>query len=42
MDELMTKYLRSIEENWQPSDLLPDSKDENFLEEVKEIQGLAR
>ncbi len=42
MDEMMTKYLRSIEENWQPSDLLPDSKDENFIEEVKEIQGLAR
>ncbi|WP_031425391.1 acyl-ACP desaturase [Flavimarina sp. Hel_I_48] len=42
MDELLTKYLKPIEENWQPSDLLPDSTDPNFMEEVKEIQELAR
>ena len=26
MDELLLKYLKPIEKNWQPSDLLPDSK----------------
>ncbi len=41
MDEFITKYLRPIEENWQPSDLLPDSKDPKFIDEIKEIQELA-
>ncbi|MEM9987379.1 MAG: acyl-ACP desaturase, partial [Bacteroidota bacterium] len=41
MDDLLNKYLRNIEENWQPSDLLPDSRSENFFEEVQEIQELA-
>ncbi len=42
MEEILEKYLKPIEENWQPSDLLPDSKDPKFLEEVREIQGLAK
>ena len=42
MDELLTKYLKPIEENWQPSDLLPDSKDSQFFEEVVEMQELAK
>ena len=42
MDELLNKYLKPINENWQPSDLLPDSTNPNFTEEVKEIQELAR
>ncbi len=41
MDELLDKYLNNIEENWQPSDFLPDSSSENFFEEVQEIQELA-
>lgn len=41
MDELLTKYLRPIEENWQPSDFLPDARDPKFFEEVEEIQALA-
>ena len=41
MDELLAKYLKNIEENWQPTDFLPDSRDPNFFEEVKEIQALA-
>lgn len=36
----MDKYLRPIEENWQPADLLPDSSSENFHEEIQEIQSL--
>ena len=42
MGELLEKYLKPIEQNWQPSDLLPDSKSPEFFEEVKEIQELAK
>lgn len=42
MDELLSKYLRPIDENWQPSDFLPDSREPGFLEEVEEIQALAK
>lgn len=42
MDELLSKYLRPIEENWQPSDLLPDSREPDFFEEIEEIQALAK
>ncbi|HEA29292.1 MAG TPA: acyl-ACP desaturase [Leeuwenhoekiella sp.] len=42
MDELLNTYLKPINENWQPSDMLPDSTSPNFTEEVKEIQELAR
>ncbi|MFT5723141.1 MAG: acyl-[acyl-carrier-protein] desaturase [Bacteroidia bacterium] len=41
IDGLVAKYLQPIEKNWQPSDFLPDSKDPNFIEEIKEIQALA-
>ena len=42
MDDFITKYLKPIEENWQPADLLPDSNDPNFMEEIEEIQELAQ
>ena len=42
MDELLAKYLKPIEDNWQPSDLLPDSKDAGFIEEIEEIQTVAK
>lgn len=42
MDELLAKYLKPIDENWQPSDLLPDSKSPEFFEEIEEIQELAK
>lgn len=41
MDELLAKYLKSVEENWQPSDFLPDSRDEDFFDKIKELQELA-
>ncbi len=41
MGDLLIKYLKPIEENWQPSDLLPDSKEIEFFEEIEEIQALA-
>ena len=42
MDELLSKYLRPIEKNWQPSDLLPDSREPGFFEQIEEIQELAK
>ncbi|MFC0181341.1 acyl-[acyl-carrier-protein] desaturase [Pseudarcicella hirudinis] len=42
MDNFMDDYLMPIETNWQPSDFLPDSSNENFFEEVKQLQELAR
>ena len=42
MDDFMTKFLRPIEENWQPSDLLPDPLKPGFLEQIKELQQLAK
>lgn len=41
MSELTQKYIKSIEETWQPSDFLPDAASENFTEEVHELQELA-
>lgn len=42
MDGLLEKYLKPIEKNWQPADLLPDSRNPEFIDEVKEIQELAK
>jgi acyl-[acyl-carrier-protein] desaturase len=42
MDGLLKKYLKPIEANWQPSDLLPASQAPEFFEEINEIQELAR
>lgn len=41
MDEIIEKYLKPVESNWQPSDLLPDSAALDFTEKIKEIQALA-
>lgn len=42
MDEFLKKYLKPIEENWQPSDFLPDTTSDKFAEELREIQGQCR
>lgn len=39
MSEFLSKYLKPIEENWQPSDFLPDTTGDHFMEEMREIQG---
>ncbi|WP_448517919.1 acyl-ACP desaturase [Rhodoflexus sp.] len=36
------EFLRPIDENWQPADLLPNASMENFFEEVKRLQERAR
>jgi len=36
--DFMDKFLMPIEENWQPSDLLPDANSEDFIERFHEIR----
>lgn len=36
------EFLKPIDENWQPADLLPNAAIENFFEEVKRLQERAR
>lgn len=42
VDKLIEKYLIPIEKIWQPTDFLPNSENENFIEEVKEIRELSK
>lgn len=42
MDELLSKYLKPIDGNWQPTDFLPDPASPDFNDEVKELQALAQ
>ena len=39
---LMEKYLLPIDTIWQPTDFLPNSENDNFFEDIKEIQELAK
>jgi acyl-[acyl-carrier-protein] desaturase len=36
------QYLIPVEEIWQPSDFLPNSESDNFLEEVKELREISK
>ena len=38
VDSFMDEFLIPVEKIWQPTDLLPDSNNENFFEEVKELR----
>lgn len=42
MDDLLAKYLKPVEENWQPTDFLPDARNPEFTDEIKEIQEIAK
>ncbi len=42
VDSLIEKYLMPIEKIWQPTDFLPNSESDGFLEEVKEIRELSK
>ena len=35
-------YLIPVEKIWQPSDLLPNSEEETFFDEVKELREIAK
>ena len=38
IDTMISDYLKNIDENWQPSDFLPESNSENFTDQIKELQ----
>ena len=42
IDSFMQEFLIPVEKIWQPSDFLPSSENENFLEEVKELRAIAK
>lgn len=42
MGDFLNKYLKPIDENWQPSDFLPDASNAEFYAEIKEIQQQAK
>lgn len=42
IDSFMEEFLIPVEKIWQPTDLLPDSNNDNFLEEVKELREISK
>ncbi|MFB9295610.1 acyl-ACP desaturase [Persicitalea jodogahamensis] len=42
LDSLLGEYLKPVDENWQPSDFLPDSANESFISDVKLLQESCR
>jgi acyl-[acyl-carrier-protein] desaturase len=42
VDGFVDQFLIPVEKIWQPSEFLPDSQSENFFEEVKELQEIAK
>ena len=42
IDAFVDQYLIPVEKIWQPSDLLPDSQNETFFEDVKELREIAK
>lgn len=42
IDAFVGEYLKPIDTNWQPADLLPDATRETFFEEVKQLQESTR
>jgi acyl-[acyl-carrier-protein] desaturase len=42
LDTLLGDYLKPIETNWQPSDFLPDSRQDDFPEQVRLFRESAR
>ncbi len=42
MDGILEKFLKPIDTNWQPADFLPDSRDDDFFDQIREIQGQAQ
>lgn len=42
VDSFVDQFLIPVEKIWQPSDLLPNSESETFIEEVKELREIAK
>lgn len=39
IETIIADFLKNIDTNWQPADLLPDSSSENFQVDIKELQS---
>lgn len=42
VDSFVEQFLIPVEKIWQPSDLLPNSESDNFIEEVRELREIAK
>jgi len=42
VDGFIDKYLIPVEEIWQPTDLLPDLQQENYVEQIEQIREEAK
>jgi acyl-[acyl-carrier-protein] desaturase len=42
IDSFVDRFLMPIEKIWQPTDFLPNSQQDSFIDEVKEIQELSK
>lgn len=42
VDNFVDQFLIPVEKIWQPSDFLPNSEEESFIEEVKELREIAK
>ena len=42
IDTFVDQYLIPVEKIWQPTDFLPNSQEENFFDEVKELREIAK
>jgi acyl-[acyl-carrier-protein] desaturase len=42
IDSFVERYLVPVEKTWQPTDLLPNSQQDGFLDEVTELRELAK
>lgn len=42
VDSFVEQFLIPVEKIWQPSDLLPNSESENFIEDVRELREIAK
>jgi len=40
--ENLNSFLKSVEESWQPADLLPDARLDNFFDEIKQLRERAK
>mgnify|MGYP003616839043 FL=1 len=42
IDSFVDSYLIPVEKIWQPSDLLPNSESQNFMEDLRELREIAK
>lgn len=42
LDDALPTFLKTVEESWQPADLLPDSRAEGFFDEIRQLRERAK